>query len=67
MPFYEYRCSACGESFVTLRPMPERDEPIACPECGAHEVERAMSTFSACMGGQSRTGGDLPCGGSGVG
>jgi putative FmdB family regulatory protein len=34
MPTYDYACPGCG-SFDALRPLAERDAPIACPQCGA--------------------------------
>jgi putative FmdB family regulatory protein len=33
MPTYDYRCEACG-GFDALRSLSERNEPIACPDCG---------------------------------
>ncbi len=33
MPFYDYRCPACGD-FVRLRPMAQREHPCPCPACG---------------------------------
>jgi putative FmdB family regulatory protein len=35
MPTYDYDCAACG-GFDALRPLSARNEPIACPACGAH-------------------------------
>ncbi len=34
MPTYDYACAACG-GFDALRPSARRDEPAACPDCGA--------------------------------
>ncbi|WP_137925576.1 zinc ribbon domain-containing protein [Cupriavidus sp. 2SB] len=34
MPTYDYRCHGCGV-FTVMRPMSRRDEPAACPDCGA--------------------------------
>ena len=34
MPTYEYACDACG-GFDALRPIAQRNEPCACPACGA--------------------------------
>ena len=33
MPTYDYACASCG-SFDALRPMGQRDLPVACPQCG---------------------------------
>ena len=34
MPAYEYRCPACGV-FDAVRPIAQRNDACACPECGA--------------------------------
>lgn len=34
MPTYDYECAGCG-GFDALRSLSQRDEPAACPECGA--------------------------------
>jgi putative FmdB family regulatory protein len=34
MPTYDYTCSACG-GFDALRSLSNRNEPAACPDCGA--------------------------------
>ncbi|HYP83679.1 zinc ribbon domain-containing protein [Variovorax sp.] len=34
MPTYDYECRDCG-GFDALRPLAERNEPAACPDCGA--------------------------------
>jgi putative FmdB family regulatory protein len=34
MPTYDYACSACG-GFDAFRSLSERNEPAACPDCGA--------------------------------
>lgn len=33
MPTYEYACPGCG-GFEALRPLAQRNEPAACPDCG---------------------------------
>ena len=41
MPFYEYRCAACGHRFEVLQRM--SDEPItACERCGEEQAERVL-------------------------
>jgi len=47
MPLYEYRCPACHARFEVLQRMGEGAEKLSCPECGAREVERQLSTFAA--------------------
>ena len=34
MPTYDYACPACG-GFEAIRTLARRDEPAACPDCGA--------------------------------
>ena len=34
MPTYDYACTACG-GFDALRSLSQRNEPAACPDCGA--------------------------------
>jgi putative FmdB family regulatory protein len=41
VPFYEYRCTACGHRFEVLQPMSA--EPItACEKCAAETAERVL-------------------------
>lgn len=42
MPFYEYRCSACGHEFEAMQKMSDaalRD----CPGCGEPKLEKLIS------------------------
>ncbi|MDD2880538.1 MAG: zinc ribbon domain-containing protein [Rhodoferax sp.] len=34
MPTYDYACASCG-GFDAFRSLAERNEPVACPDCGA--------------------------------
>ena len=45
MPIYEYRCSACGAEFESIRPVSRADDPIECKSCGA-AANRQLSNFS---------------------
>ncbi|UCH85584.1 MAG: zinc ribbon domain-containing protein [Candidatus Latescibacterota bacterium] len=69
MPLYEYKCDKCQIVFSELRSMAEREEPIACPDCGG-AGEIVFSTFA--QGGQTVSetgtcpmpgGGGAPCAG----
>jgi len=67
MPAYEYYCDKCrGDVTVTL-PISEHDKAkVACPQCGATNVARQLSTF-AMIGTAGQTGafgGGGCCGGS---
>jgi len=42
MPFYEYRCEACGHEIEALQKV--SDEPLVdCPECGRPALKKLMS------------------------
>lgn len=64
MPLYEYRCPECGHRFEILQRMGEGAEGLACPHCGAGQVEKQFSTFAATTGGgaQAAGGGNAGCG-----
>jgi len=47
MPLYEYRCPACHERFEVLQRVGDGAESVRCPECGARDVARQLSTFAA--------------------
>jgi putative FmdB family regulatory protein len=44
VPIYEYVCMACEEHFEEL--VRNGEEPD-CPQCGAQNVRRQLSTFAA--------------------
>lgn len=42
MPFYEYRCDACGHEFEAMQKMSEA--PLQdCPECGQPKLVKLIS------------------------
>ncbi|WP_293649591.1 FmdB family zinc ribbon protein [Thiolapillus sp.] len=42
MPFYEYRCDACGHEFEAMQKM--SDAPLKeCPECGEPKLVKLIS------------------------
>ncbi|MGC2854317.1 FmdB family zinc ribbon protein [Novispirillum sp. DQ9] len=49
MPFYSYRCQACGTEFETLV---GAGEAPACPSCGAGALDRLISSGTG-IGGKS--------------
>ncbi|MGD0201494.1 MAG: zinc ribbon domain-containing protein [Bryobacteraceae bacterium] len=59
MPLYEYRCSACGETFEQLRRTQDADYGLVCPACQSGEVQRLLSVFASRVAG---AGARPPCG-----
>ena len=55
MPTYDYACAACG-GFDAIRTLGQRNEPAACPDCGAASP-RVFATAPrlALMEGSTRT------------
>ncbi len=45
MPIYLYRCRHCGHKTELLRAMNEKDSELACPQCGAQEMEKVIMSF----------------------
>ena len=41
MPFYEYRCEACGETMTYLQPMSDRPR-VRCGLCGRYQLKRKI-------------------------
>jgi len=42
MPFYEYRCTACGHEFEAMQKM--RDDPLTeCPACQKNTLTKLIS------------------------
>lgn len=42
MPIYAFRCGACEQEFDHLQRLADPD-PVACPHCGAHALQRLVS------------------------
>jgi putative FmdB family regulatory protein len=63
MPRYEFRCRACGDTFVVSRPMSESGEPAACPH-GHDDTVKLLSTIGL-SGGSAGGGVSVPSSGGG--
>ncbi len=65
MPIYEYACMECESHFEEL--VRSSEQAVVCPECGAANVLKQLSTF-AVVGASSQPsfggGGSGCCGGS---
>jgi len=46
MPLYEYRCTACGETFEIIASLAERDKKAVCPACGDRRPTRVFSPIT---------------------
>jgi len=53
MPIFEYKCQSCGQEFSKL--VFKSSEQIKCPECGAADVKKKLSTISSCSGDSSNS------------
>ncbi len=41
MPYYEFECQGCHETFTTKQSFEEHDhhQPVRCPKCGSSDVK----------------------------
>ncbi len=66
MPIYEYACMECESHFEEL--VRNAEQAVACPDCGARNVLKQMSSFAvAGVSAQPSFGGGSSggcCGGS---
>jgi putative FmdB family regulatory protein len=64
VPRYEYRCRACGVTFLLTRPMSSSGDPARCPQ-GHDDTVKLLNTVG--LGGMSSgsSGGGAPVGGGG--
>jgi putative FmdB family regulatory protein len=67
MPIYEYACMECEEHFEEL--VRSSDQAILCPQCGAGNVLKQLSSFAfkgsqpqASLGSGGCCGGSRGCG-----
>jgi putative FmdB family regulatory protein len=44
---YEFACRSCGRTFERLMSFSTAEAGVACPDCGAPETRRLISTFAA--------------------
>jgi len=49
MPYYEFKCSQCGEKFSEKQSFEEHDQGkrVKCPKCRSQKVERVISSVLA--------------------
>jgi putative FmdB family regulatory protein len=59
MPTYDYACPQCGD-FEALRGLAQRNDPCACPDCGAAAQRVFLSAPRlACLSGDTRRAMDV--------
>jgi putative FmdB family regulatory protein len=65
---FEFECGKCGEAFEELATLAEVEAgEVACPACGAREVERLLSTFACGSDSAAGVAGGGGCGHAGFG
>jgi putative FmdB family regulatory protein len=62
VPIYEYACMKCESHFDEL--VRSADQAVTCPECGAGNVLKQLSTF-AVLGAKAKPAFSGPTGGGG--
>jgi putative FmdB family regulatory protein len=63
MPRYEFRCRACGDTFLVNRPMSASGDPATCPR-GHDDTVKLLNTIGLA-GGSSPVSIPAPSGGGG--
>ncbi len=67
MPFYDLKCTACGEEFNIMAKMSDRENKlIKCPKCDNNELETVFKSVNIVQSRKSSSS-DCPnvhkCGG----
>lgn len=67
MPFYDLKCSKCGNEFNIMASMSQREnKQIKCPECQSVDLEAVFKNINIIQSRNSKSG-DCPnkhvCGG----
>lgn len=57
MPLYEYFCTTCQNTFDSLRPVVQADQPALCPSCQKHSSQRVLSLVASSV--QKTNGGGM--------
>ena len=50
MPIYEFKCAQCGRFIEMLLKSSSETVEMKCPDCGAENLERVLSSTSYVMG-----------------
>jgi putative FmdB family regulatory protein len=62
MPVYEYRCDSCGKVVEILQRSHTQKESPVCPDCGAAEMRKLISSPGSIVMGRSSRPGATCCG-----
>lgn len=46
MPIYVYRCQQCQETFERLLPLSANSATAPCPNCGAKDAQKQLTSFA---------------------
>lgn len=65
MPIYEYSCRACGKTFEQWHQSMKNLSPVACPRCGAVDVQRNISAPAVRSSGAAQSAPDSSAGDAG--
>lgn len=58
MPYYDLKCTECGEEFNKMATMREREQKLVkCPQCGSNELEPVFKSVNII---QSRKTPEMP-------
>jgi putative FmdB family regulatory protein len=60
MPLYEYQCAQCGKRFEVRQAIGEDGSKLNCPECGAENPQKLISSFFSTSSGISESS-DISC------
>ncbi|HAT47032.1 MAG TPA: hypothetical protein DEV72_19565 [Ktedonobacter sp.] len=61
MPIYVYQCKHCEERFERLVPMSSNSVTTTCPNCGAGDARKHLSTFAVTLKGKSTASSQSSC------
>ena len=61
MPIHEFKCKKCGNVFEYLCMRSDDREHVICPDCGCHEAEIQLSTFSSSRSSGNSGGESTSC------
>ncbi len=56
MPFYTFRCAACGKEFETRCTIEEKEKGLVpCPDCGGTELARVFDGISLSVSAKAKS------------